>query len=290
MSLYPVPSSRRHKMEDDVSQFMKESSRSYQECKVKNAARKTSLQKKERGIETERRLASAQLTREEKQLREQLKQMKIEKMKHSLINNMRDNAKREVIEEPPQDVVLPTDPYPITFSKDHRSPSPFRKEYTGKSRSNSPMSPATRSKHTDEREFKQRNRKQRKISAEFEDLHLHVESGTFHKAKLTSKRQQSAQLSSRVSPTLLSHTHTRQFGSPQLLKRDFHSNHTSRSSLSADSGSNISSLEDLHWVGDPEAIHSVRRLQRTTEEQEFDHEIHKLTSHSSAKHNVYLDY
>lgn len=72
-----------------MSQFVKESSRSYRECKVKNSVRKTSLHKKERGIETERKMVSAQINREEKKLREQLKQMNIEKMKHSLVNNMR---------------------------------------------------------------------------------------------------------------------------------------------------------------------------------------------------------
>jgi hypothetical protein len=41
------------------------------------------------GIETERKIAAASFNREEKLLREQLKQMNIEKMKISIIHNLR---------------------------------------------------------------------------------------------------------------------------------------------------------------------------------------------------------
>lgn len=41
------------------------------------------------GIESERRIASAKLSREERQLREQLKQMNIEKAKNHIVHNLR---------------------------------------------------------------------------------------------------------------------------------------------------------------------------------------------------------
>ena len=47
-------------------------------------------------------------------------------------------------------------------------------------------------------------------------------------------------------------------------------------------GDNVTSLEDLHWVGDPEAINSVRRPRKTVEDQELESELYKLT-HSKAK-------
>jgi len=75
--------------EGDIDRYIKESSKSYRGCRVKNSARRNSLQKKTLGIETERKLAAAGMGREEKHLREQLKQMQIDKMKNSLVHNMR---------------------------------------------------------------------------------------------------------------------------------------------------------------------------------------------------------
>lgn len=74
---------------NDLDRFMKESSRSYKECKVKNSARRNSLMKKTLGIEVERRMATAEMSREEKQLREQLKHMQIERTKTTIISTMR---------------------------------------------------------------------------------------------------------------------------------------------------------------------------------------------------------
>ena len=68
---------------------MKESSKSYKECRVKNSARRNSLMKKTLGIEVERKMASVEISREEKQLREQLRQMQIEKTKTAIISTMR---------------------------------------------------------------------------------------------------------------------------------------------------------------------------------------------------------
>ena len=39
----------------------------------------------------------------------------------------------------------------------------------------------------------------------------------------------------------------------------------------------VTSLDDLHWIGDPEAIHSVRRPRKTVEDQELESELYKLT-------------
>lgn len=73
----------------DVDRYIKESVKSYKDCNVKNNARRNSLQKKTLGIESERRLASSKLSREERQLREQLKQMNIEKAKNHIIHSLR---------------------------------------------------------------------------------------------------------------------------------------------------------------------------------------------------------
>jgi hypothetical protein len=73
----------------DVDRYIKESCRSFKECEVKNTARRNSLLKRTLGIESERRIASAKLSREERQLREQLKQMNIEKAKNHIVHNLR---------------------------------------------------------------------------------------------------------------------------------------------------------------------------------------------------------
>jgi len=73
----------------DVDRYIKESLKSYKDCNVKNNARRNSLQRKTLGIESERRLTSSKLSREERQLREQLKQMNIEKAKNHIIHTLR---------------------------------------------------------------------------------------------------------------------------------------------------------------------------------------------------------
>ena len=69
--------------------FMKESLRSYQKCHVANAARRNSLMKKTHDIETQRRLASSQMSREERQLRDHLKEMKIHQSKPTVVTGGR---------------------------------------------------------------------------------------------------------------------------------------------------------------------------------------------------------
>lgn len=69
--------------------YMKESYKSYQRCLAANSARKNSLTKKTTVIEVERKLASNQMDREERQLREHLKQMRIEHTKTTIGNGCR---------------------------------------------------------------------------------------------------------------------------------------------------------------------------------------------------------
>ena len=57
-------------------------------------------------------------------------------------------------------------------------------------------------------------------------------------------------------------------------------NNSTGSRESVNAGS-VTSLDALHWVGDPEAIHSVRRPRKTVEDQELESELYKLT-HSKA--------
>ena len=64
-----------------MDKYIKESCKSYRKATVKNSARRNSLLKTTLGIETERKLVSAQMAREEKLLREQLKSMQLEKCK-----------------------------------------------------------------------------------------------------------------------------------------------------------------------------------------------------------------
>ena len=78
--------------ESEVDRFLQESCKSFKECEIKNTARRNSLQRRTLGIETERKLASANISREERHLREQLKQMKIEKAKNDIMHNMRGNV------------------------------------------------------------------------------------------------------------------------------------------------------------------------------------------------------
>lgn len=69
--------------------------------------------------------------------------------------------------------------------------------------------------------------------------------------------------------------------SPSLRKKTFkhkkggNSSSSSKESIN-DSSEKITSLDDLRWVGEPEAIHSVRRPRKTVEEQELESEIHRL--------------
>lgn len=64
--------------ENDVDRYIRESYRSYKECKIKNSVRRNSLQKKKMGFEKEHKMATASIDKEERQLRESLRQMHME--------------------------------------------------------------------------------------------------------------------------------------------------------------------------------------------------------------------
>lgn len=55
--------------------YIKESTRSLKECRIKNSARRNSLQKKTQGIERERKISSSQLDKKEKKLRQKYHQL-----------------------------------------------------------------------------------------------------------------------------------------------------------------------------------------------------------------------
>lgn len=75
--------------------------------------------------------------------------------------------------------------------------------------------------------------------------------------------------SPRNSPLLRKKTHS--------LKKGGNSSSSSKESMN-DSVEKLTSLDDLRWVGAPEAIHSVRRARKTVEEQELESEIHRLAA------------
>ncbi|XP_046374303.2 uncharacterized protein LOC124147659 [Haliotis rufescens] len=158
-------------MEDtDVDRYLKESCRSFREAKVKNSARRNSLMKKTLGIENERKMATVKMSREEKQLREQLRQMQMGKKvvtgnAHKGLDKKtpsKSDAKKRPI--PSCDV----DPYPVTFAD--RTPSPHRK---GKFEEKGRLHAA---------------RRQRRTSREFEDLRVNTTTGKLLAAKTHSSK------------------------------------------------------------------------------------------------------
>ena len=117
-------------------------------------------------------------------------------------------------------------------------------------------------------------RRGRRQSKEFEDLNLDTKTGSlkqpFNVAKrlLSSKsRVKSSSLTKITSPRL--QRSATSLDSPRGRLKS--SDHSDESSSSA-----ISSLEELHWIGDPEATKSVRRNRKTSEEQHLDFELKKL--------------
>ncbi|XP_067675947.1 uncharacterized protein [Haliotis asinina] len=157
-------------MEDtDVDRYLKESCRSFREAKVKNSARRNSLMKKTLGIENERKMATVQMSREEKQLREQLRQMQMGKKAtgnahkgtDKKTKSKPDTKKRPI---PSGDV----DPYPVTFAD--RTPSPHRKG------------------RLEEKGRLYASRRQRRTSREFEDLRVNTTTGKLLAAKTPSSK------------------------------------------------------------------------------------------------------
>lgn len=259
--------------ESDVDRFIKESCKSYRECNIKNTARRNSLQKKTMGIESERRIASAKHSREERQLRQQLKQMNIEKAKNDIIHHLREPTRKSSSKGTSfGDHVMPTEPYPITFRTNCQSSISIDKHFE-----------ANGLKHRIQ---------QRRQSKEFEDLALDTDSGALSQAASenseTIMRPRVHSMSQILRGKLrISSGSDSPPTSPRLhhkilaLKsgkgtKGGHSSSSSRESLSS-SAERLKSLEELCWVGEPEAINSVRRPRKTIEEQELDAELQKLS-------------
>lgn len=62
-------------MAANFDHYIKESTRSLKECRIKNSARRNSLQKKTQGIEREFKISSSQLDKKEKKLRQKYHQL-----------------------------------------------------------------------------------------------------------------------------------------------------------------------------------------------------------------------
>lgn len=138
------------------------------------------------------------------------------------------------------------------------------------------------------------HRRGRRQSKEFEDLNLDTKTGSlkqpFNVAKrlLSSKsRVKSSSLTKITSPRL--QRSATSLDSPRGRLKS--SDHSDESSSSA-----ISSLEELHWIGDPEATKSVRRNRKTSEEQHLDFELKKLAktkgqvTKKNSKWDIYVSF
>ncbi|KAK3582056.1 hypothetical protein CHS0354_025663 [Potamilus streckersoni] len=261
--------------DSDIDRYLQESSKSYRECQIKNNARRNSLQKRTLGIETERRMASAELDREEKALREQFQSMQIDKMKHAILHHKRAAAmqKSDIVEEEPEPVhlVIPIEPYPITMGKG-TPPKSAENEYV--------------------RLYTTKGRRQ---SKELEDLKLDTKTGTFvtaisHYDDELLPRRRVASMSHAMKPGFRkrlnsgsgsSSARTTPGTSPSQNRKHLLSSrrgkgYSNNSSPTRSSENLSSSLEDSHWLGDPNAIHSVRRPRKTVEQLELEHELHRL--------------
>ena len=69
--------------------YLHENSKTYRDCEVQNNAQQYSLERRNMGLELERRKTTLYISREEQLLREQLKQMQITRTKNEIAHNMR---------------------------------------------------------------------------------------------------------------------------------------------------------------------------------------------------------
>ncbi|CAG5136132.1 unnamed protein product [Candidula unifasciata] len=231
--------------------FIKESCKSYQKCHIANSARRNSLTKKTIGIEFERKLASHQLDREERQLREHLKFMKMEQAKSITTNGIRDKPDGEPrqrksgcqpVQESRDNEFI--DPYPVTFaSVGSSSPTHRQRSQTMVEKGNLYVCACARV-CVCVSGLLYAARRYRRISKEFEDLCLNTTTGKL------------------AIPT-------------HILLHPFMSFSTSSTSQSSSplrkassSRSSLDSVEASHWPGDPEAIHSIRRPRKSVEQQD----------------------
>lgn len=119
-------------------------------------------------------------------------------------------------------------------------------------------------------------RRGRRQSKEFEDLNMDTRTGSlkqpFNVAKrvLSSHSRVKSSSLDKISSPRLQRSSTSLGGSRTRLKSSDHSDGSSSSA--------ISSLEDLHWIGDPEATKSVRRNRKSSEEQHLEYELKRIAS------------
>lgn len=114
----------------------------------------------------------------------------------------------------------------------------------------------------------------RRVSKEFEDLHVNTLTGQLNVPKLNmAKRLMNDKMSVTRSLTSLSHK------SPSTPRRRTLIRKHSQTSDSSSPSQSTSSMDNLHWIGEPEATKSIRRNRKTVEEQELITEYHRLSKH-----------
>lgn len=114
----------------------------------------------------------------------------------------------------------------------------------------------------------------RRVSKEFEDLHVNTRTGQLHVPNLNmAKRLMNNKVSVTRSLTSLSHS------SPSSPRRKTLSRKQSQTSDGSSPSQSVSSMDNLHWIGEPEATKSIRRNRKTVEEQELITEFHRLSKH-----------
>lgn len=137
--------------------------------------------------------------------------------------------------------------------------------------------------------YAQRGR--RRQSKEFEDLSVDTKSGSLYNIheedEAASPRRRVYSMSTAHRILGRGHKNSGQSplssprNSPSLRRKTFSLKKGGNSSSSSKESMNgsvekITSLDELRWVGAPEAIHSVRRARKTVEEQELESELHRL--------------
>lgn len=115
----------------------------------------------------------------------------------------------------------------------------------------------------------------RRVSKEFEDLHVNTQTGKLQfsdKPINVAKRMMKGKSDMSRSLTFLSPSSP---GTPR--KKSLSRKHSQNSDGSSPSHS-VSSMENIHW-SEPEAIKSIRRNRKTIEEQEHITEYNRLSKH-----------
>lgn len=109
------------------------------------------------------------------------------------------------------------------------------------------------------------------MSHEFEDLDINTKTGNLLQPPNMAKSLMARRTLHRPSSGPL-HSARSSMESPR---------HRTLDGSDTSSSSAVSSLEDLHWIGDPVATKSVRRARKTVEEQELTSELNKLAKSES---------